>query len=142
VSTGPSSTSPGLPVDPSITPISIKHHSAEAEAAFEACSIAQYAYQSVAGMGELPSAADMSKYAPFSGKEPQLGLPGPVWLVQFKGKIPMPKEGEVWIDPVCFKATDDHGFFAVNGVKDATGTFLTPLPAAIAPSYSLPLLLP
>jgi hypothetical protein len=131
-----------LPVDPSITPISIKNHSAEAEAAFQACSLKQYGYEYVAGMGELPSAADMVKYAPFSGKEPQLALPGPVWLVQFKGDIPMPKSGETWVDPVCFKAADDQGYFAVNGVKDASGKFIAPLPPATPTTMSLPTLLP
>lgn len=132
----------GLPVDPSITPISIKNHSADAEKAFVACSLAQYGYESVAGMGLIPSAADLPKYAPFTGKEPQLQLPGPVWLVQFKGDIPMPKSGETWVDPVCIRADGDQGYFAVNGVKDANGKFIAPLPAETAPTLSLPALQP
>ena len=131
-----------LPVDPSITPISIKNHSADAEKAFQACSLAQYGYETVAGMGLIPSAADLPKYAPFSGKEPQLELPGPVWLVQFQGDIPMPKAGETWVDPVCILAEGDQGYFAVNGVKDAAGKFRAPLPAATPPTMSLPPLLP
>jgi hypothetical protein len=132
-----------LPVDPSITPISIKNHSADAEKAFQACSLAQYGYETVAGMGQLPSAADMTKYAPFSGKEPQLKLPGPVWLVQFKGDIPMPKAAsETWIDPVCFLGEGDQGYFAVNGVKDSSGKFIAPLPPDTPPIMSLPALLP
>ena len=145
-SQAPGETSPPaageLPVDPSIAPISIKNHSAEADKAFAACSVAQYGYETVAGMGLLPSAADLPKYAPFSGKEPQLELPGPVYLVQFKGDIAMPKSGETWVDPVCIRADGDQGYFAVNGIKDANGKFIAPLPPATPPSLSLPPLEP
>jgi hypothetical protein len=139
---GPASASPALPIDPAIAPISIRNHSAEAEAAFQACHIDQYGFQAVAGMGLVPTAAALAKYAPFSGREPQLKLPGPVWLVQFKGEIPMPKSGEIWIDPVCIKATGDQGYFAVNGVRSPSGEFVAPLPAATAPTFRLPPLQP
>ncbi len=107
-----------------------------------ACSLARYGYGAVAGMGLIPSAADLPRYAPFSGMEPQLQLPGPVWLVQFKGDIPMPKTGEIWVDPVCIRAVGDQGYFAVNGVKDANGKFVAPLPTGTATTLSLPPLQP
>ena len=130
--------SPGLPVDPSIAAVSISSHPADAEAAFVACNLRQVGLDHVAGMGLIPSASDMVKYAPLSGREPELRLPGPAWVVQLRGEIPMLLSGETWIDPICFASGAVSGYFAVGGAKDSSGAFHAPLAPATPPVYSLP----
>ena len=98
---------------------------------------------SVGGMGKIAHGRDAVKYVWLAGIEPQIQTDAPAWLIAFRGDIPMPKIGEVWVDPTCFYANGEAGFFATGLVKDvSSGKLFTPLPARTPPDRALPPLAP
>ena len=124
----------GLPVDPSLTPLSRSHIDADAQAAFDFC--VRPSPSQVVGGARLTSANDVAKYMATNGNEPELQTHAPVWLFQLSGTIAMP-EGS-FVDPVCVFGAGVAGWF---GPFDAAGSPVT-FPGMTPPIFSLPPLQP
>lgn len=96
----------------------------------------------VAGMGLLPSAPDILRYVPLTGREPQLKEPGPVWVIQIRGDVQQ-RGDEIWTDPTCVVTATDSGYFATGPVTDLTSGKVTPPETpAVLPDQALPPLAP
>ena len=149
-STAPAGSSPSvavsaaLLVDPTIEPVSASNPSAEARKVLIACQVLDiFGLGSVGGMGKIAHGRDAVRYVWLAGVEPEIQTDAPAWLITFRGDIPMPKIGEVWVDPTCFYANGEAGFFATGPVKNvSTGQLFTPLPAKSPPDRALPPLAP
>lgn len=141
----PAATAPARSVDPGqdLVAVSASHPSAAAADAMDKCHIGDMiAIEKVAGMAELPSAADLLRYAPLTGREPQLKEAGPVWVIQIKGDVRQ-MGNEIWTDPICVVTGSDHGYFATGPVTNTqTGKTDEPLAPALAPDRTLPSLAP
>jgi hypothetical protein len=87
-----------LPIDVSLTPLSLSALAAADAAALDLC-VGREDRGQVAGAAWLASARDVGKYTPTNGNEPELQAAGRVFLVQLQGKI-FTRRGEV-VDPVC-----------------------------------------
>ena len=134
----------GLPVDPSIEPVSLSDPSSEAADALRVCQVLDnIGADKVSGMGRISHARDAVRYAPLTGVEPEIQTDAPAWLVTFKGEVPMPMSGEIWIDPTCVVVGGDGGFYATGAVKIlSSDVTVTPLPTKQKPDLALPPLLP
>ncbi len=143
--TGPTASVPPLPTDPSqpLAAVSKFHPSPGAAEAMAKCHIGDMiVIDKVAGMAELPAAADILRYVPLTGREPQLKEPGPVWVIQIKGDVQQ-LGGEVWTDPTCVVTESVFGYFATGPVTNtATGKVTLPEAPAVMPSQTLPPLAP
>jgi hypothetical protein len=107
------------------------------------CDVPQLGRATVAGMGLIPRARDLWKYAPLTGREPQLSSSRPAWLIQFHGPIPMPVSDEEWIDPICVVIDGAGGFLATGPVRHLdSGTIESPPPPARPPVWTVPPLAP
>lgn len=107
----------------------------------EACRIAELGLESISGMGEIPRSSDLTRYAGLSGRELVFDRPGPQWVIQLRGEIPQPIEGEDWFDPLCVVAEGEPLFVATGKVRLPDGTIVSPRPVP-APSFRLPPLAP
>lgn len=97
----------------------------------------------VSGMGRIDHARDAARYAPLTGLEPEIKTDAPAWIVTFKGDVPMPMTGEIWVDPTCIVVDGDGGFYATGPVKILSSkATVTPRPAKQQPDLALPPLLP
>lgn len=145
---GASSASPGaatvLPIDPSVEPVALSALSPEAASVLQICQVLDnIGTDRVAGMGKIDHARDAVHYAWLTGLEPEIQTDAPAWVVAFKGEVPMPMSGEVWVDPTCIVVDGDGGFYATGPVRIlASGVTVTPPPARVKPDRALPPLLP
>ena len=123
--------------------VSASHPSAAAVDALAKCHIGDMiVIKKVAGMAQLPVAADLLHYAPLTGREPQLKEAGPVWVIQIKGDVQQ-MGNEIWTNPTCVVTGSDHGYFATGPVTNtATGETVQPEAPAVAPDRTLPPLAP
>jgi hypothetical protein len=128
-----------------LDPVSASHPSKEAADAMAKCHIGKddmIPIERVAGMGLVPSAADLQHYVPLTGREPQLKEPGPAWVVLVKGDVQQ-MGGEVWTDPTCVVTTNDFGYFATGPVlNQKTGKVTQPEAPPFAPDLTIPKLAP
>jgi hypothetical protein len=98
--------------------------------------------EKVAGMAQVPSAKDVVRYVPLTGREPQLKEDGPAWVIQIKGEVQQ-RGSEIWIDPTCVVTAGDFGFYATGPVKNtSTGDVMTPEEPSTPPDRTLPPLVP
>jgi hypothetical protein len=143
--TKPAETAPAQPVDPGreLAAVSASHPTAAAADAMAKCHIGDMiVIEKVAGMAELPTAADLLHYVPLTGREPQLKEAGPVWVIQIKGDVQQ-MGSEIWTNPICVVTGSDHGYFATGPVANtATGKTVQPEAPAVAPDRTLPPLAP
>ena len=143
--TRPAVTAPTVSTDPSqpLAAVSASHPSSGAAEAMAKCHIGDMiVIEKVAGMAELPAAADILRYVPLTGREPQLKEPGPVWVIQIKGDVQQ-LGGEVWTDPTCVVTESGFGYFATGPVtQTATGKVTLPEGPAVKPTETLPPLAP
>jgi len=94
-------------------------------------------------MGRIGHARDAVRYVPLTGREPEIASVAPAWIITFEGALPMPKSGDVWMDPICIVVGGTGGYYATGPVQiQSSGVTVTPLPAGEAPSLALPPLLP
>jgi hypothetical protein len=101
----------GLPLDPSIEPVSLSALDPGASSALDACSITDTTGQFgsngplgtkiVSGMGLIPSATDVGKYVPMTGLEPELKSPSPAWVIAVGGRLWLPFWPHDLNDPTC-----------------------------------------
>ena len=97
----------------------------------------------VSGMGEIGHARDAVRYVWLTGAEPEIQSDAPAWIVTFRGEVPMPMSGEIWIDPTCIVVGGDGGLYSTGPVKHPSmGVTSTPLPAKQKPDLALPPLQP
>jgi hypothetical protein len=134
----------GLPVDPSIEPVSLAHPSPESAEALRICQVNEgIGADQVSGMGRIDHARNAIRYVPLTGREPEIQTDAPAWIVTFTGEVPMPKSGEIWIDPTCIVVGGGGGIYATGPVENSsTHLTVTPLPAIQQPDLALPPLLP
>lgn len=137
-------TSPALPVDGSITPVSASNPGEEAAKVLTKCNIGdQIELGKVTGMGKIPQASDLARYVPLTGREPQLKEAGAAWIVTISAELPQPGSTEHWINPTCVVTDGDVGYFATGPVKDvATGKTVPPEKPAVSPEFLVPQLAP
>lgn len=135
---------PALAVDTSIEPVSASKPGAEAAAVLARCNVGeQISIGKVTGMGKIPSASDLVRYVPLTGREPQLKETGPAWIVTVAAELPQPGSTELWINPTCVVTDSDAGYFATGPVEDlATGKTMTPEEPATPPDLRVPPLAP
>ncbi len=134
---------PVVPVDPSIDPVSLSKPSADAAEALRICQVVDvHGVEKVTGMGRIDHARDAIRYAPLTGREPELATDEPAWMITFGGELPMPKINQVWIDPTCIVVNDDGGIFATGPRISATGMAIERPADASRPTLALPPLLP
>ena len=109
----------------------------------EACHVSTSGLDNVAGMALVPHSADVWRYVPLTGLEPEFKTDAPAWVIQFAGELPMPKSGEVWIDPICVRVGETVGFYATGLVRNlASGEVFEPPIPARPPTGTLPPLAP
>jgi hypothetical protein len=125
-----------------LPPVSISNPSAGAKDALAKCHIGdQFPSEWIAGMAQIPSARDIGHYVPLTGREPELKVDSPVWVIQFRGDLPM-RDG-IWTDPICVVAADSSGFYATGPTTEYdSGTISTPEPPPTPPDRRLPPLAP
>ena len=143
--TKPAETAPARPVDPGqeLAAVSASHPTAAAADAMAKCHIGDMVViEKVAGMAQLPTAAELLRYVPLTGREPQLKEAGPVWVIQIKGDVHQ-MGGEIWTNPICVVTESDFGYFATGPVTNtATGKTIQPEAPVVAPDRILPPLAP
>lgn len=122
----------GLPVDPTLTPVSRSHPSEDAAAAMKLCVFGGN-LDYVEGMAQLP-ANRVRLFALSAGREAVLQGDQLVWAIQLKGQFPALEVPDI-IDPLCVVRDGDFTMFAPYG--DVSGTF-TPPPGFVWPVYALP----
>jgi hypothetical protein len=134
----------GLPVDTSIEPVSLSHPSPEAAEALRICQVNEgIGADQVSGMGRIPHARDAFRYVPLTGLEPEIQTDAPAWIVTFTGEVPMPKSGEIWIDPTCIVVGGGGGMYATGPVEiTSSHVTVTPPPGNQQPDLALPPPLP
>jgi hypothetical protein len=87
---------PSRPVDPSLTPISRSNPGPEAQAVLELCGLDPTL---VSGMAKVSKARDLPKYVRLTGKEPEIQVDEPVWVVTYSGRFTI---RTIWAeDPTC-----------------------------------------
>jgi hypothetical protein len=133
-----------LPIDASIAAVSLSDPSPEAADALRICQVTEnLGPDLVSGMGRIDHAREVVRYAPLTGLEPEIKTDAPAWIVTFKGEVPMPMTGEIWIDPTCIVVGGDGGFYATGPVQILSSKVtVTPVPAKQQPDLALPPLLP
>lgn len=132
------------PIDRSIAPISASQPGEEAEDILAACNIGdQIPIAKVTGMGKIPSASELRRYVPLTGREPQLKEAGPAWVITIHADVPQPGSPELWTDPTCVVTADEAGYYATGPVTDlTTGELLQPEQPKDPPSFRVPPLAP
>jgi hypothetical protein len=93
----------------------------------------------VVGMAKLPSARNVGKYAPVTGREPELQGDDPVWVAVIRGRVTL-RDGSVAVDPTCVFDGVQRQLF-ITGDRIVGGVAITPMPAT-TPTLALPPLLP
>lgn len=131
------------PPGSAIAPVSRSNPTSEQAEIIQLCLNEIIAIEQVDRMGLVPSARDLPRYVPLTGREPQIQTDAPAWVIQFKGEIPMLLAGEVWIDPICVVINGERGYFATGPVRNLdTGALHTPEVPANPPDRALPTLAP
>jgi hypothetical protein len=127
----------------SIEPVSLSNPSPEAAAALRICQVDTIGPDMVSGMGRIPEARDAVRYVPLTGLEPEIQTDAPAWIVTFNGEVPMPKSGEIWIDPTCIVVGGGGGLYATGPVENSSShVTVTPMPVKQQPDLALPPLQP
>jgi hypothetical protein len=127
-----------------IPPVSASKPGAAAADAMAKCHVGDgdtVSITQVTGMGQIPSAADLPRYVPLTGREPQLHDPGPAWVIQIEGDVRQ-KNGEVWTNPTCVVTSTIFGYFATGPTRLTTGNVVQPEAPRVAPDRTLPPLAP
>ena len=139
----PTGATEGVPIDPTVAPVSLSNPPADAARAFEVCLVpeivSRYGSAAITGLGRIEHASDAPRYARLSARNPELQSDRPAWVVQFRGDIRLPG-GLTYLDPTCIVVDGgDGGFFGTGGVRDSvSGAVSTPLPDASTPELALP----
>jgi hypothetical protein len=136
-----------LPVDPSLTPISIGNLSGEASDALDACWITDtqhelvsaFGLEVVAGMAKVPHAKDLPTYLPLIN-DPTITGEAPAWAIRLQGEIQLPHL-ELVRDPSCVIIRSDPVWF-VTGARQVNGEWEENVRPPDPPQFRLPALEP
>lgn len=133
----------GLPVDPSLTPVSRSSPAPEAARALEACVPEERTpVPSVAGMARVP-ARDVPRYVAIGVVPPDLDRDDPVWVLQLRGEVTDPRAQLVLVDPACVYVDGGGGMYAVGGTRPTAGGALETFGlGSLKPEAALPSLAP
>jgi hypothetical protein len=136
---------PSLPLDPAIAAVSRSRPGPAAQGAMDLCGVKGYGIGTVGGMGLIPDARRVPDYVPLSGREPELAVDKPAWVISFRGWIPMVTRTRSPItdveDPVCLVIEDTPVMFG-PGASRAGDVIVTPPPRTHEPIFVLPPLAP
>ena len=127
---------PKVPVDPALAAVSRSSPEADARTALKLC---VREGDVVAGMAHLASARDVHKYMLTNGREPELQVDEPVWMVQLAGEVSF--RGRTLYNPVCVVINGEPLVFAPYGSK-ADGPSWAPPADFVLPVVALPALAP
>jgi hypothetical protein len=138
--------SPSKPrsVDTTIEAVSASHPSASAAEALESCGITgEYGVgtDKVAGMGHLERARDAPRYVNLTGKEPEIQVDKPAWVIQLQGEVVLPRGFGTALDPTCVVIDGVHYLF-MTGPYTTNGETTQPLQPERPPDLLLPPLAP
>lgn len=92
---------PSRPVDPSLTPISRSNPGPEAQAVLELCGAAGFDLAGISGMAKVQRARDLPKYVRLTGKEPEIQVDEPAWVLTYSGRVILPRALGWADDPIC-----------------------------------------
>jgi hypothetical protein len=123
----------GLPVDPSLKPVSASDPAAAA--ALHLC-VRLDQFPLVAGMAHLPG-RDVHRFMLTNGNEPELATDELVWAIQLQG--PIQERQFTVIDPLCVVVGAEAFHYVPYGVQ---GEAFSPPPGFVEPEVALPPLLP
>jgi hypothetical protein len=127
----------GLPVDPTLGPVSRSGPTPAEKAVLDACVRPSDIY-AVVGMAQLP-AREVHRFMLTNGNEPELGVDGLVWAVQLEGEF-FSRRGGNTIDPLCVVMSNGTPYhYAPYG---QVGEPFTPPADFVPPSMALPPLAP
>lgn len=126
------------PVDTSLAAVSRSAPSDDARDALSLCGVDPASGQ-IAGMALVPSGAEVGKYAPMFGTEPELKTDRPVWVIQLKGEV-FDRTGML-VDPTCVVVDGVPTTYITHGAID-NGKRWTPPPVENPPTLALPPLAP
>jgi hypothetical protein len=146
-STAPTSTpAASRPLDPAIAAVSRSHPGPDAQRAMDLCGVKEYGIGTVGGMGLIADARRVPDYVPLTGREPELAVDKPAWVIAFRGWIPMITRSRSPIteveDPVCVLIDDVPSMFSPGANRGAGGLLVTPPPSKAMPIFALPPLAP
>ena len=132
------------PIDESVAAVSASKPRDEAAKVLAKCNIGEHIpLERVTGMGKIPSAGDLARYVPLTGRERQLKESGPAWVVTIDAEVPQPGSTELWINPTCVVTDGDAGWYATGPVTDlSTGKTMLPEKPARPPEFRVPPLVP
>jgi hypothetical protein len=110
------------------------------------CGVKGYGIGTVGGMGLIPDARRVPDYVPLSGREPELAVDKPAWVIAFKGWLTMvtrapPNPISEVEDPICV-IVDGAPLTFVPSARRAGDVITTPLPNSDEPIFALPPLAP
>jgi hypothetical protein len=128
-------------IDVGIPPVSATSPSADARAALEACGAYARGLDTVAAMGEIPSARLAPTYVPLWGVEPEIQTDSPAWIVVFNGRIELGR-GYWAEDPVCVVIGGVATTFMPGPYGRGDERTDPPSPPSGGPTRSLPPLAP
>lgn len=139
------------PAPGALAAVSRSKPGADASAALDACSLTdttgRFGTNGPLGiglavaMGLVPHAADVPKYAPFDGTEPELQSDSPAWVIRTKGVVSLPLAPDM-IDPTCVVVNGVATWFSTGSIEQPDGSMKTARPPKNAPIYGLPSLTP
>ncbi|HWP62151.1 MAG TPA: hypothetical protein VNO86_01625 [Candidatus Binatia bacterium] len=128
---------PSRPVDSSLTPVSRSNPSPEAQAAIELCGLDP---TFVSGMAKVPKARDLPKYVRLTGKEPEIQVDEPAWVITYSGRVILPRALGWADDPICVVVDGVRTVF-LSGRHGRGDLESAPLPIP-DPPFALPTLAP
>jgi hypothetical protein len=136
---------PSRPLDPAIEAVSKSNPGPAAQRAMDLCGVKGYGIGTVGGMGLIPDARRVPDYVPLSGREPELAVDKPAWVIAFEGWLTMVTRTRSPItevqDPVCV-VIDGAPFMFLTGASRAGDVIVPPPPSSHEPTYALPPLAP
>jgi hypothetical protein len=144
--TAPTSTpAASRPLDPAIAAVSRSHPGPDAQRAMDLCGVRGYGIGTVGGMGLIANAKRVPDYVPLTGREPELAVDKPAWVVAFQGWIPMVTRSRSPIteveNPVCVVIDGAPVLFLTGASRDGD-VIVTPPPNSHEPIFALPPLAP
>jgi hypothetical protein len=93
-------------------------------------------------MGLVPQARDVPRYAPLPEGVPELQTDDPVWVITTSGRLRLPLDPNVEIDPTCVVVDGVGLWFQTGAVVQPDGSLRTARPLAKPPDLTLPPLAP
>lgn len=128
---------PSRPIDPSLTPVSRSNPGPEAQVVLELCGLDPTL---VSAMAKVSKARDLPEYVRLTGKEPEIQVDKPAWVVTYAGRVILPRALGWADDPICVVIDGVRTVF-LSGRHGRGDLESAPLPVP-EPPLALPTLAP